>query len=36
MPHFATPPNNPVVGSTYFDTSDDKIYVYNGTIWTGH
>jgi hypothetical protein len=36
MPHFATPPNNPVLGSTYFDTSDDKIYVYNGTTWTGH
>lgn len=36
MPYYASAPADPVEGSTYFNTSDDKIYVYNGTIWTGH
>lgn len=36
MPFYNSAPANPVEGSTYFNTSDDKIYVYNGTTWTGH
>lgn len=36
MPFLDAAPDNPVEGSTYFNYSDDKIYVYNGTTWTGH
>lgn len=36
MPYYSSAPLDPSLGSTYFNTGDDKIYVYNGTSWTGH
>lgn len=29
----ATAPSNPVLGDRWWDTDDNKLYVYNGTIW---
>lgn len=26
-------PENPTAGNSYFNTADDKIYVWNGTSW---
>jgi len=28
-----TPPTNPIVGSTYYNTTDKTFYVYDGTNW---
>ena len=29
----ATPPTSPVVGATYYNTTDKTLYVYDGTTW---
>ena len=29
----ATAPANPVIGDTYYNTTDKRFYVYNGTAW---
>ena len=29
----ATPPSSPVTGQVYFDSTDEKIYVWDGTDW---
>jgi hypothetical protein len=31
----ASPPSNPLVGQTWYDTQDNAIKVYNGSIWGG-
>jgi len=31
--NLATPPANPVAGQLYYNTTDNVIYVWNGTIW---
>ena len=30
----STPPAGPAIGATYFNTTDQKMYVYNATSWT--
>lgn len=27
-------PSNPVVGQQYYNTTDNKLYIWNGTEWT--
>lgn len=31
--NLASAPSNPVAGQVYFDTTDDKLYTYDGTQW---
>jgi len=31
--NLATAPSSPVKGQIYFNTGDDKLYVYDGTAW---
>ena len=31
--HQAVAPSNPVTGDMYFNTTNDSLYVYNGTTW---
>ena len=33
MESLASAPSNPVIGQYYYNTTDDKIYYYNGTKW---
>ena len=33
IPIQATGPTSPVVGNLYFDTDDNRLYIYNGSAW---
>jgi len=33
VPIVATAPSNPVAGNQYFDTDDNRLYVYTGSAW---